>query len=146
MTLDLIMDEEGRVDNFIFLNDIQYKKQNILGTNPELEDQYNPIFMNNGLSQSLDTIHLANEMNIYCFTLPKKLQHDFLFYSVRKGGYRKGKWASYKKDETLKMLMKYYECSATKAKEYRRMLSKEDLNKIKEEMTIGGLIKKKLNE
>ncbi len=140
---NLIMDEEGRVDNFVFLNDIQQKKQNVLATNPELEEHYNPIFMNNGLSQSLDTIHLANDMNQYCFVLPKKLQYDYLFYTVRKAGFRKGKWASHKKDETLEMLIKYYNCTSSKAKEYRKILNNKQLKEIESEMTIGGVIKKK---
>ncbi len=141
-------DEEGRPDNFIFLNDIQYKKQNILKTNPEFEEDYSPLFINLGLSQALDTIFPAQEMNARWLVLDKKMQYDYLFYTVKRSANRKGKWAKKdkEKEEVVKLVQQYFECSPTKAKEYLKILNNQQLDEIRSELTIGGPIKNNKKE
>lgn len=122
---------------FDLLNDITYGKMYRLGKDIDVS-QYNPYMINRGLSQHMDTIFFANEMN-KSHHLPKRMQHDFLFHAISKKK-RYGKWAKTDNtnDEIVDFLMRRYALSNTKAMEYYRILSDEDLTKIRKQMETGG--------
>jgi hypothetical protein len=131
------MDEEsGKVTIFDFLTSIMEKKNYMFDDSTEKE--YNPFMINRGLSQHLDTILYANDMN-KCCGLSKRMQYDYFFYSIDAGS-RRGKWAKgdTTDEDTLKLISKHYSISIEKARGYILVLSKEDINDIKKLYIMGG--------
>ena len=66
-----------------WLNSINLNKNNIIKEDPDTERKYAPFIINKCMSGHLDTVLLANEMNMN-HSLPKSLQYDFFLNSVRK--------------------------------------------------------------
>ena len=97
---------------------------------------YNPYLANHSLSNNLDTVLVANEMNSHP-NLPPEAQFDFLYYSVRKGK-RWGKWNKPKEHPHLEVVMNYYQCSKSKALAALRLLSQKDIKSIIESQDKGG--------
>lgn len=120
---------------FDFVKDIQAGKKYLF--NIETEKDYNPFIVNRALSQYRDCLFYANEMNKS--HIPKRMQHDFLFHIIR--GYRRPfiKWTGKSKDETLEVLMEYFQVSMEKAKEISMILSEGEITMIKEQMNKGGI-------
>lgn len=101
-----------------------------------IEKEYNPFMVNRGLSYFNDTVMWANEMNMKSF-LDKDMQYKFLLNTVKKGK-RFGKWAKTEKDETIDMLVEYYQVNRQRAQEISRLLNTKQLQTIKEKMFKGG--------
>ena len=125
---------------FDYLNAIlQNKKQLIV--DDITEKGYEPFLINRGLSQHKDCILYANEMNRRHF-LDQKLQNDFLLNTVRSQKRPFAKWA--KKSEQSKdieCVKQIFNYSNSKASEALRILSKEQIQKLKEQTDTGGLRK-----
>jgi len=124
---------------FDFVNSINYNKKDIITTsdNPELAEKiYNPYLVNRSLSQFSDTVRIANEMNFH-HHLDNKLQFDFLLNIVRKKK-RFSKWAKKQDDETIELVMQYYDYSYDKAKQVLPLLNNEHINIIKSKRFEGG--------
>ncbi len=123
---------------FNLLNDISYGKMYLLGNEID-ESTYNPFIINRGLSQHMDCIFLANEMN-KASHLSKRMQHDFLFHAIPKKK-RYGKWAKATETDTevVDFLMKRYALSQMKAMEYYNILTDDDLTKLRQQMNTGGV-------
>lgn len=124
---------------FDYLNSINQTKKNMMrGTeNDELgEKGYTPYMVNRGLSYFQDTIALANEMNVN-HHLDKKCQYEF-FINIVRPRKRFSKW--FKKDENadIEAISEYYGCSNKKALQALSVLSKTDLDKIKQKLEKGG--------
>lgn len=127
---------------FDFLNSINDNKKDLIETsdNPELAEKiYAPFIINKSLSYFIDTVQLANEMNLR-HHLDNKYQYDFLRCTVRKRK-RFSKWHKTEEDENLQSLIEYYKCSMSKAKMYIKILSHEQLKTIKETLKKGGMKK-----
>ena len=125
---------------FDYVNAIlQNKKQLIVDELTEKE--YNPFLTNRGLSYHKDCIMYANEMNRRHF-LDKKLQFDFLLNTVRSQKRPFAKWVKAEKSEDLECIKNIYGFSDTKAREAFRLLSKEQIQQLKEKTLTGGLGKK----
>ena len=122
---------------FDYLNAIlQSKKQLIVD---ELtEKDYSPFMVNRGLSYHKDCIMYANEMNS-CHFLDKKLQNDFLLNTVRSQKRPFTKWVKSAKSEDLSCIKQVFGFSDSKASEAARLLSKEQIQQLKEQTDIGGL-------
>lgn len=118
---------------FFFLNAINMKTDI---DESLVEKEYNPFMVNRGLSYFNDTVMWANEMNMKSF-LDKDLQYKFLLNTVKKGK-RFGKWAKSEKDETIDMLIEYYQVNRQRAQEISRLLNTKQLQVIKEKMYKGG--------
>ena len=84
-----------------------------------------------------DTLMAANEMNGYHF-LSKKLQFHFLLNSVRKKKRFGGKWLSKSKINELEFVKNYYGYSNEKAREALTILSKKQIESIKQKLNTGG--------
>ena len=124
---------------FDYLNAIlQNKKQLIV--DDITEKGYEPFLINRGLSQHKDCILYANEMNRRHF-LDKKLQNDFLLNTVRSQKRPFAKWAKVEKNDDLECIKQTYNFSDSKARDARRLLSKEQIQELKEKTDIGGLRK-----
>lgn len=117
---------------FIYLKSINNK---VYITSDDYKD-YNPYLTNNGLSLFPDTIMYANKMNKYNF-LNKKMQYDYLFYSIRKKN-RFTSWPKKKDDEFIEIVQEYFNFNYTKAIAALKLLSHEQLLEIKRKLNKGG--------
>ena len=121
-----------------YLNAINWSKENLLDS----EDitwykKYPPYIINRCLSQHIDTLLMANEMNRR-HNLDKKLQFHFLLNSIRKRKRFGGKWVTTAKSKNLEYVKQYYGYSNAKAKVALDILNKTQLNFIKEKLDKGG--------
>ena len=124
-----------------YLNAINWSKENLLDS----EDitwykKYPPYIINRCLSQHIDSILMANEMN-QRHGLDKKLQFHFLINSIRKRKRFGGKWVSTSRSKNLDLIKEYYGYSNAKARVALDILTKKDLDFIKEKLDKGGRTK-----
>jgi hypothetical protein len=110
-------------------------------TSEEDEKAYNAFMVNRGLSYFPDTVLQANLMNMNHHS-DNRFQYDFLRSSVRKKK-RYSKWFKNSEDKDLAIISEWYDCSTQKAKEYRNILSDEDVVAISEMIDRGGFQRKK---
>lgn len=121
---------------FDFVNSINSNKKDLF-EEPGAEKEYIPFTINRSLSYFPDTIFYSNEININ-HHIPKRMQFDFLRYSVPKRN-RFSKWA--KKDKSTKdisIVMEYYGYSAKRATEIIDILTDEQLHQMKQSISKGG--------
>ena len=118
-----------------WLNSINQTKENLLEEDPTLK--YPAFVVNKCLSGSLDAVLFANEMNKSHY-LDSKLQYDFLLNSLRKKR-RFAPWLKKGKTEDLDAIKKYYGYSNEKAQQAMRILTKEQIEYIKQKLDTGGV-------
>jgi len=124
---------------FDFVKEIlQGKKQLIVDDLTEKE--YNPFIINRSLSYHKDCVLFVNEMNRRHF-VEKKLQNDFLLNTVRSQKRPFAKWIKAEKSDDLECIKQVYGFSNSKAREALRLLSKDQIQQLKEQTDIGGLRK-----
>lgn len=119
-----------------WLNSINYSKENILEDDPSLESDYPPYIVNRCLSGFVDTILLANEMNVNSH-LDKKLQYDFYINIVRKRK-RFTPWLKKEKFDDLEHVKRYYGYSNEKARIALTLLTQDQLEFIRSKNDMGG--------
>jgi hypothetical protein len=125
---------------FDYVNAIlQNKKQLIV--DEVTEKDYLPFIVNRSLSYHKDCVLYANEMNRRHF-IDKKLQNDFLLNTVRSQKRPFAKWIKSEKSEDLECIKTVFGFSDTKAREALRLLSKEQIQQLKEQTQTGGLTKR----
>jgi hypothetical protein len=125
---------------FDYVNAIlQNKKQLIV--DEITEKDYAPFLVNRSLSYHKDCILYANEMNSRHF-IDKKLQSDFLLNTVRSQKRPFAKWIKSEKSDDLECIKTIYGFSDSKAREALRLLSKEQIQQLKEQTQTGGLTKR----
>jgi len=124
---------------FDFVKEIlQGKKQLIVDDLTEKE--YAPFLVNRSLSYHKDCVMYANEMNRRHF-VDKKLQNDFLLNTVRPQKRPFAKWVKAEKSDDLECIKQIYGFSDSKAREALRLLSKDQIQQLKEQTQVGGLRK-----
>lgn len=124
---------------FDYLNSINTNKQNLMrvSDNDNLaEKEYPPFMINRGLSYFQDTIMLANEMNMH-HNLDKKMQYEFYINIVRPRK-RHSKWFKKNKDSDIDAVKEYYGYSNERASNALSILSKQQLEHIKQKLEKGG--------
>lgn len=126
---------------FEFINSIQNcnSKDPFLENPEESHKNYNPFIINRGFSMNMDTVLIANEININ-HEINKHAQYLFYNHSVRPG---KRYIAWHKKDkedknEKIKNIQILYNYSRKKAEEVCDLIDEE---KIKEKIKKGGIEK-----
>jgi hypothetical protein len=119
-----------------WLNSINLNKNNIIKENPDAERKYAPFIINKCMSGHLDTVLLANEMNMN-HSLSKSLQYDFFLNSVRKKK-RFSPWLRKDKIKNLDVVKQYYGYSNEKAAQVLRILTSEQIAFIRSKLEIGG--------
>ena len=120
-----------------YLNSINQNKENLMDTDdPGWEKNYPPYVINKCLSQHMDTIMYANEMNRLP-NIDKRLQYDFFINTIRPRK-RFSPWGKKKKVDDLELVKQYYGYSNEKAQQALRILSPEQLDFIKEKLNRGG--------
>lgn len=124
---------------FDYVNSITLGKNNMMRDTENdvlAEKEYNPWIVNKALSYFPDTVLMANDMNMY-HGLDKRPQYEYLLNMIR----RNKRWAKWVKDEgseDLDLVIKAYNCNPTVAREYLKLLTKEQLDAIRASMAIGG--------
>jgi len=124
---------------FDYVNAILQNKKKLI-VDELTEKSYAPFLVNRSLSYHKDCVFYANEMNRY-HQIDKKLQNDFLLNIVRSQKRPFAKWVKAEKSEDLECIKQIFGFSESKAREAFRLLSKEQIQKLKEQTDIGGLRK-----
>ena len=119
-----------------WLDSIYFSKKDVLKDidNP---NQYPAFVINRILSGNIDTVLFASELNER-FTMDKDMQYKFLLYGVPK----RKRFSNYLKKNTLDNLdivKRYYGYNNEKAIEVLKLLSKEQIDYIKEKLNFGGV-------
>lgn len=105
------------------------------------ENEYQPFICNRAISQHIDCLMYANEMNKLS-GLDKKLQYDFYFHSLQKKKRKFQKWAkAVGESNDIQNVKEYFGYSSEKAKESLRILSREQLDNIASVVNKGGTVK-----
>jgi hypothetical protein len=124
---------------FDYVNQILQEKKQLI-VDDVTESEYVPFLVNRSLSYHIDCVSYANEMNRRSF-IDKKLQNDFLLNTIRSKKRPFVKWAKSDKSEDIQCIKTVYGFSDTKALEALRLLTDEQIQKLKEKTGIGGLRK-----
>ena len=120
---------------FQYLNAINDTKQNIM-VDDITEKAYNSFIVNRGLSYFKDTVIFANEMNRN-HHLDSSLQFDFLINIIRKRK-RFSKWIKPDTASDVEVVKEYYGYSNQKARQVLTLLTKEQLDLLKQKVNKGG--------
>jgi NADH:ubiquinone oxidoreductase subunit C len=124
---------------FDYVNSISQSKKNLI-VDEQSEKEYVPFLTNRSLSYHMDCLAGANEMNRLHF-IDKKMQYDYLLNSIRSKRRPAVKWAKTQKNDELDCIKKIYNLSDSKALDVYHLLSKEEIQQLKEKTDIGGLRK-----
>ena len=120
-----------------YLNAINFTKKNLMDSDDVLWKKKYPAFIvNKLLSAFSDTIMLVNEMNRNHF-IDKDMQFQFLLNSIR----TKKRYSPFLRASKLKEIecvKEYYGYSNDKAKSALDILTKDEINLIKEKLYKGG--------
>lgn len=120
-----------KISPFDFANSINFTKENLI-VDEATEKEYNPFIVNRAMGFAADTVIPGNEMNARPH-IDNKMQYDFLCGVVRKSK-RYNKWIK-SEEENLEAVQEYFGYSFNKAKEALRILTSEDIEKIKVKLT-----------
>ena len=119
-----------------WLNSINFTKENLI-EDPDMISSYPPYIVNRCLSGHLDTVLFANEMNKYS-NLDKDMQYSFFLYTLRKRK-RFSPWLKKEQVDDLDLVKKHYGYSNEKAKVAVSLLTKTQIEKIRNKHDMGGL-------
>lgn len=120
---------------FDYTKDILQFKKNVM--TDENEGEYVPFVVNRVLSNYIDCILHANDMNRFP-SLSKRMQFDYYFHSIEA---RKRPFIAYPKapkTEDISLIMMAYNYSARKAREAVSILTEEQIEAIKALYNKGG--------
>jgi hypothetical protein len=115
-----------------WLNSINFTKEDL----SEEIGAYPPYIINRCLSGHIDCVIYANEMNMH-HHLDKDMQYSFYLNSLRKRK-RFSPWLRKDKVTDLECIKSYYGYSNEKASQALKILTKEQINFIKQRLDIGG--------
>ena len=118
-----------------WLNSINFTKENLI-EDPDMISSYPPYIINRCLSGHLDTVLFANEMNRYS-NLDKDMQYSFFLYTLRKRK-RFSPWLKKEQVDDLDLVKKHYGYSNEKAKVAVSLLTKTQIEYIRNKHDMGG--------
>lgn len=98
--------------------------------------EYNSFLVNRAISQHIDCVMYANQMNM-CSNLTNKMQYDYYINTI-KGKKRSSQWHKYKESEDILAIKEYFCYSTEKAKDCLRILSDDQIRYIKDIINKGG--------
>ena len=119
-----------------WLNSINFNKNNLIEEDPSVIKDYAPYIINRCLSGNLDCVMFVNEMNKYSF-LDKDMQYSFYLNTLRKRK-RFSPWLRKEKVTDLQCVKQYYGYSNEKASQALKILSRQQLEFIKQRLETGG--------
>lgn len=124
---------------FDYVNAISQTKENMVRNteNDELAIKgYKPFLSNKSLSYHIDTIGVANEMNMR-HDADARMQFEYLLNSVRPKK-RFAKWVKKVEDEDISSIKEYYGYNDVKAEQALSILTPQQLELIKQKLSKGG--------
>lgn len=136
--LDLSEHKEENL-TFKFIESASKTKQDLVKNSElpeETEKKYVPFITNKAFSFHADTILHANEMNMKHW-LPKDAQYRYYLGALRPRD-RRSKWFKSEKDATLDNIQLHFQCNRTVAKQFMKVLSKENIELINNKVSKGG--------
>jgi len=119
-----------------WLNSINHTKENLLQQDPDSIKKYPAFIVNKCLSSHLDAVLFANEMNMNSH-ISNDMQYSFYINTLRKRK-RFSPWLRKDKIKDLDIVKQYYGYSNEKAMQALSILSKEQIDFIKQRLDIGG--------
>jgi hypothetical protein len=119
-----------------WLNSINFTKENLIDIDQNCKKEYPPYIINKCLSGHIDCILFANEMNMN-HHLDKDMQYSFYINTLRKRK-RFSPWLRKDKVKDLECIKQYYGYSNEKALQSLKILSKQQLDFIKQRLETGG--------
>ena len=128
---------------FDYVKDLSFEKKNLA---KEIEEQtgkfpseFVPYVVLKTFGNSVDTVLLANEINIRFGEIPTEIQYQFYLYGIPKRK-RFNKFYSEDKERTeiIKALMKYFSWGMNESIINMKMFSKEELKEIVRRTTDEG--------
>jgi hypothetical protein len=132
--------------NWMYENNINSGKQ-LIDFDKKQEFEYNKWRTNSSLSNHKDTILQANHMNMNLH-ISDKLQYHYLYYSVRKqtryGKKKTDKEKALEKKleqeaKIISLIQDYYKYNIVRAKEAYKILTKDQIELIKQKQEKGGV-------
>ena len=112
------------------LNSINYSKEDIFGSLPQVTDkEYAPFVVNKCLSYFPDTILQANNMNLRS-GIDSRMQYHYLQNSIRKRK-RFSKWNKNNVSDDLEVVKRHYGYSNQRAEEALTLLTFDQLEYLK---------------
>lgn len=124
---------------FDYVNAISQTKENMVRNteNDELAIKgYKSFLVNKSLSYHIDTIGVANEMNMR-HDADARMQFEYLLNSVRPKK-RFAKWVKKVEDEDISSVKEYYGYNDVKAEQALSILTPQQLEHIKQKLSKGG--------
>ena len=119
-----------------WLNSINFNKENLIEEDPEAISSYPPYIVNRCLSGAVDSVLFANEMNLNAH-LDKDMQYSFFLYTLRKRK-RFSPWLKKEQIDDLDLVKKHYGYSNEKARVAVSLLTKTQLEYIRNKHDMGG--------
>ena len=119
-----------------WLNSINFNKENLIEEDPEAISSYPPYIVNRCLSGAVDSVLFANEMNLNAH-LDKDMQYSFFLYTLRNRK-RFSPWLKKEQIEDLDLVKKHYGYSNEKAKVAVSLLTKTQIEYIRNKHDMGG--------
>ena len=120
-----------------WLNSINFNKHDLIEEDPSVIKDYATYIINRCLSGTIDSILFANEMNKYP-NLDKDMQYNFYLNTLRKKK-RFSPWLRKEKVTDLQSVKQYYGYSNEKASQALKILSKQQLEFIRQRLDTGGI-------
>jgi hypothetical protein len=104
---------------------------------PNLKEQYSKYRTNTVLSNYVDTVLYANEMNMFPF-IDDKMHYDYLFNSIRpkKRFFKRKKQVNH---SNISLISEYYKYNRKKTLEASKILTENQIKTIKEKLEKGGI-------
>jgi len=104
---------------------------------PNEKEQYSKYRTNTVLSNHIDTVLYANEMNMFPYT-SDKMHYEYLFNSIKskKRFFKRKKQVNH---QNISLIMEYYKYNKLKAMEASKILNVEQIQTIKEKLEKGGI-------
>lgn len=122
-----------------YLNGINHTKKKMVDLDEDydtVKKKYPAYVVNRCLSFFPDTLIQSNNMNRY-HHLDKDMQYEYLLHSIRPRK-RYSPWQKKVEHADLDLIKEYYGYSNAKAYEILDLLSEEDLDHMREELSTGG--------
>ena len=120
-----------------YLTAINWSKKKLMDTDDQTwEKKYPSYIINKGLSYFSDTVMMANEMN-RLHHASKHMQFSFLINTIRSQK-RYSKWLKASKIKDLDVVKQYFGYSNNRAREALSVLTKGQIDYIKEKLYKGG--------
>jgi hypothetical protein len=127
---------------FAFVDSITFTKVHIMPDEMS-EKAYSPFKTNRSLSLHLDTLLLADEMNLR-YSLPNRQQYEFLLQMVspRK---RFAKWPKKLDNEALDVVQAYCGVNRVRAEEILNILTEDQIKQIQAELAAEEKLKNEMS-